>query len=536
MRKTLALLLSLLMVIGLVGSAMAADSKYYGGYDDMIESTIVVYQRGNQGDAANIWWWDFCREYFGIDFKVTQVTSASDHKSVAFASGDMSDVFYQMFISSSQAVEQGEVNGNLIALDPYITPEIMPNLSRIYDKHPEYKTLITGGDGHIYSLGSFNDANQPQMTFYINQRWLDEAGLPMATTLDDFTKVMAAFKERKPANEGDIIVPLTGDLGNQPRYLANAFGWTTHAAGYLTAIALKDDVPLFIYADEERFPEFMQLMKDYIAAGYFSSDVFSDQYAGEQTKAQKANDLTGFDQNTSNAINPDEWTAAIPLTSKWKDTPSILRSINAVNCQSFSISSSCAPEKVERLMKWVDWLYDYDNYLMAHWGPSAEETEWHLGLKSGYKATKNEETGLYEYTAAEVEDGTYTSWGDYQNQRIQGIIGGYLGLGFDMFGEGTRATNPRVWKNKVDENYLPYLVDGYPDIRFFDADTNQRITELATDINAYVNETYVKFISGDLEMTDENLATYFQTIKDLGYDEYLKYFTDYYDAYKAALK
>jgi len=24
--------------------------------------------------------------------------------------------------------------------------------------------------------------------------------------------------------------------------------------------------------------------------------------------------------------------------------------------------------------------------------------------------------------------------------------------------------------------------------------------------------------------------------KDLGYDEYLKYFTDYYDAYKAALK
>jgi hypothetical protein len=110
-------------------------------------------------------------------------------------------------------------------------------------------------------------------------------------------------------------------------------------------------------------------------------------------KPRRPNDLTGFDQNTSNAINPDEWTAAIPLTSKWKDTPTILRSINAVNCQSFCISSSCAPEKVERLMKWVDWLYDYDNYLMAHWGPSAEETEWHLGLKSGYKATKNEETG-----------------------------------------------------------------------------------------------------------------------------------------------
>ncbi len=530
MRKTLAILLTLIMVIGLAGVAQA-ESKYYGGYDDVIESTIVVYQRANQGPAEDIWWWDFTEAYFGIKFEVTQVTSASDFKAVAFASGDMPDVFYQMFISSSQVVEQGEVEGNLIALDPYITPEIMPNLSRIYDKHPEYKTLISAGDGHIYSLGSFNNANAPQMTFYINQRWLDEAGLPMAKTLDEFTKVMAAFKAR-----GEDVVPLTGDLGNQPRYLANAFGWTTHAAGYLTSIALKDDVPLFIYADEERFPAFMKLMKEYIDEGYFASDVYSDQYAGEQSMAQKANDLTGFDQTLSGFINPDEMVAAIPLTSEWKDTPSILRSINAVNCQSFSISKSAAPEKVERLMKWVDWLYDYDNYLMAHWGPSAEETEWLLGLKSGYTVTKNEETGLYEYSAAEVEDGTFTTLGDYHNQRIQGIIGGYLGLSYDMFGEGKRLTNPQVWKNKVDEHYLPYLVDGYPDIRFFNAEDNQRITELGTDINAYVNETYVKFISGDLELSDENIAAYFQTIKDLGYEEYVQYFIDYYDAYKAALE
>lgn len=534
MKKTVAVLLSLLMVIGIAGMAQAQEHKYYGGYDDVIDASVVVYQRGNQGPAENIWWWDFCEAYFGIKFEVTQVTSASDFKSVAFASGDMPDVFYQMFMASSQVVEQGEVNGNLIALDEYITPEIMPNLSRIYEKYPEYKTLITAGDGHIYSLGSFNNSNAPWMYFYINQRWLDDAKLPVPKTLDEFTEVMAAFKARPVTNEGDIIVPLTGDLNNQSRYLALAFGWTTHAAGYLTSIALKGDEPLFIYADEERFPDFMRLIRDYVAAGYFSSDAFNDQYAGEQSKAQKANDLTGFDQNLNNAIDPKEWTAAIPLTSKYNPQPQTPRTVNAVNCQSFNISKTCAPEKVERLMKWVDWLYNYDNYLMAHWGPSPEEKEWHLGLKSGYLAEKNEETGLYAYTAEEVKDGTFTSWGDYCNQRIQGIIGGYLGLSYDMFGEGTRVVNPQVWNNKVDENILPYLVEPYPDIRFFDADTNARITELATDINAYVNETYVKFVSGEMEINDENLATYFKTLKDLGYEEYVKYFVDYYAAYKAA--
>ena len=497
---------------------------------DTIKATIAVYQRSSQGDAADIWWWDFCRDYFGIDFEVIQSNDSGTTKSMMFASGDMVDVFYQFFMSSGLVVEQGVTNGNLIPLDEYITPEIMPNLSRIYEAYPEYKSLITAPDGHIYSLGVVQNANDSLMTFYINQRWLDEAGLAMPTTLDEFTEVMAAFKAREelPENEGKTIVPLTGGLGNQPRFIANAFGWITDSAGYLTQIAL-DDVdgqPCFIYADEERFPEFMKVMKDYIAKGYFSADVFDDQYAGNQTAAQKAEDLTGFDQNTSNAIDPNEWTAAIPLTSPWNDTPAIARSYNAINCASFNISSTCDESKVERLMKWVDWLYDYDNYLMSHWGPSAEETEWLCGLKSGYTVTTNDE-GRYVYSCKEVEDGDYTSFGDYQNRRIQGIIGGYLGLNIDMWGEAKRPYNPTKWNNKVDENVLPYLVDTYPNIVFFEADVQERVTELRTDINAYVNENYVAFISGEKEMTDENLAEFFKTIHDLGYDELLGYYIDY---------
>lgn len=536
MKKLVCLLLALVLALGLASAATAEGSKYYGGYDDMIDATIAIYQRSSQGNADNIWWWDFCREYFGINFKVTQLTETGTYKSTAFASGDMPDVFYQLFMSSALVVEQGVTNGNLIALDPYITPEIMPNLSRIYEAYPEYKTTITAGDGHIYSLGIIQNANSPLMTFYYNQRWLDDAGLAVPTTLDEFTEVMAAFKAREelPENEGKTVVPLTGDLGNQPRFIANAFGWVTDSAGYLTAIALKDGVPMFIYADEERFPAFMQVMKDYIAAGYFSADVFDDQYAGNQTAAQKAEDLTGFDQNTSNAIDPKEWVAAIPLTSEYNDTPQIARSYNAINCQSFNISRTCAPEKVERLMKWVDWLYDYDNYLMSHWGPSAEETEYLCGLKSGYIATLDEATGRYNYTAQEILDGEYTSWGDYQNRRTQGIIGGYLGLGVDLFGEGKREDNPPTFNNKVDVNVMPYLVDTYPNIRFFDAAVNTRVDELRTEINAYVNENYVAFISGEKEMTDANLEEFFKTIHDLGYDEYVGYFIDYYEnVYKA---
>ena len=107
-------------------------------------------------------------------------------------------------------------------------------------------------------------------------------------------------------------------------------------------------------------------------------------------------------------------------------------------------------------------------------------------------------------------------------------------LNIDLWGEATRHYNPTKWTNKKDENVLPYLVDTYPNIVFFEADVQERVTELRTDINAYVNENYVAFISGEKEMTDENLAEFFNTIRDLGYDELLGYYIDYYDAYLAA--
>ena len=162
-----------------------------------------------------------------------------------------------------------------------------------------------------------------------------------------------------------------------------------------------------------------------------------------------------------------------------------------------------------------------------HYGPSAEETDILYGLESGYTATLNEE-GRYEWTCAEIENGTYNSFGDYQNLRVQGIIGGYLGLGYDMFEEATREYNPPVYNHDEEEHVLPYLVDGYPDLRFFDAETNERCNELATPINTYVEEQYALFVSGDLEINDENLENFFNTLDGLGYEEYLQIYSDYY--------
>ncbi len=516
MKRFISVLLSIMMLISFASFA-AAEEK------EMIDVTVVVYQRSSQGNAEDIWFWDYAKEAFGINFIVTQVTSASDYKALTFVGGTMVDLYYQMFVSSGEQIEYGS-QGLIYDLAPYTTPEIMPNLNRIWDAHPEYKALWTTGNGEIWSLGAFNNANSSAMSFFINEAWLKDAGLELPETLDDLDVVLAAFKER-----GEDVVPMTGDLGNIPRMIANAFGWTTYGASYLTTIAMLDDQPIFIYGDRERFVPFMQKMNEYWNAGYFSVNLFDDQYAGTETSAQMASNLTGINQNTSGAANIQDWVSMKPLTSEWNDTPKMPRTFGVVNNQSFVISKNCDESKIERLMQFADWHYNYDNYLLQHWGPSAEETDILYGLKSGYTTSVNPDTGLLVYTAQEVIDGDYTSWGDYNNRRIQPIIGGYVGLTYDMFGDATRQYNPPTYAKGVEENMLPYLVDTrYPEIRFFTADVNARVGELATQINSYVTGEYAKFVHGDIEFTEENIDNFYATLESLGYEEYLGIYTDYY--------
>ena len=42
-------------------------------------------------------------------------------------------------------------DGTIIAVDDLID-QYMPNLKKILDENPEYRTLITAPDGHIYSF------------------------------------------------------------------------------------------------------------------------------------------------------------------------------------------------------------------------------------------------------------------------------------------------------------------------------------------------------------------------------------------------
>ena len=107
--------------------------------------------------------------------------------------------------------------GVILNLEDYIDNN-MPYLQKVFEKYPEYRTMCTDSDGHIWALpwieqlGSEKTAIQTigNMSF-INTKWLNFLGLSMPTTVDEFEQVLMAFRDNAASIkaeygiDGDII-------------------------------------------------------------------------------------------------------------------------------------------------------------------------------------------------------------------------------------------------------------------------------------------------------------------------------------------
>ena len=116
----------------------------------------------------------------------TMSDSLSEQVNIRIAGDQLPDAFMGVGFSNYDIANYG-ADGTCLDLTPYINAEIMPNLTKILDEHPNIRAAITMSDGCIYGLpaaeqmgtaGIGDDEDYsiftiPQFSM-INKRWLDE--------------------------------------------------------------------------------------------------------------------------------------------------------------------------------------------------------------------------------------------------------------------------------------------------------------------------------------------------------------------------
>ena len=152
--------------------------------------------------------------------------SVGEQVNIRIAGGELPDAFMGVGFSNYDLARYGR-DGTFIDLTPYMTAEIMPNLTRILAENPDIHAAITMNDGNIYGLPSaermgtksigkdedYNIFTIPQFSM-INKAWLDDLGLDIPTTLDELHDVLVAFKENDMSakyygHEAGTTIPLS---------------------------------------------------------------------------------------------------------------------------------------------------------------------------------------------------------------------------------------------------------------------------------------------------------------------------------------
>ncbi|WP_029390125.1 extracellular solute-binding protein [Paenibacillus peoriae] len=170
---------------------------------------IEVFERGEAPAGITVtdnYWTRYAQKQFGdpngIELSYVPVPRSEDVQklNVMMASGEVPDI---IFTYDENLVYKYAQQGGLHGLGQLLD-EHGPNLKAYLGKD----TLAYGTfDGKQYAIPA-KRLNVGKYASFIRQDWLDELKLPMPQTTEEVYKTLKAFKEKKPGNSGDQVIPL----------------------------------------------------------------------------------------------------------------------------------------------------------------------------------------------------------------------------------------------------------------------------------------------------------------------------------------
>ena len=192
MRKLLAVVLTLAMLLSMTSFALAAEKPI----------TVTVF-RGDPGDQPtdDNKLYKMIEEEFGIKFEIEFLAGDLDETlGTKIAGEDYPDLF-----DGGNSAEKIIAAGALIDLMPYITEEGTPNLyNHIKDLLPQLvnengELFIIPNYGINYNAQIQNACNGP--AFFIQKQVLEWAGYPQIKTLNEYFDLIEKFIAANPTNE-----------------------------------------------------------------------------------------------------------------------------------------------------------------------------------------------------------------------------------------------------------------------------------------------------------------------------------------------
>ncbi|MEG1946872.1 MAG: extracellular solute-binding protein [Lachnospiraceae bacterium] len=454
-----------------------------------------------------------------IDWTCYTSDQFADKKNLALSSGDnLPDGLFNAGMNNNDLLRYAK-QGVIIPVEDLIT-DYMPNLNQILEENPEYKTMITAPDGHIYSfpwieqLGFGKEAIQAIGDIpYINKKWLDELGLKVPTTTEELTTVLKAFKDKSPEGKKDII-PMSFIVNNgdqDPGFLLGAFGYGDNP----DHIMVTDDKKVICSATQEGYKTGISWLHSLQQENLIDPEAYTQEWSTYVSKGKSGRYGLCFTWDINNIVaNAEDYIPLPCLTGPdgTKNAPRQSQSATSgVDVGRCVLTSAC--QNLELAAKWLDLMYEPLQSVQNNWGTYGEKDKFNIFELKEDKTLAHMDLG--SESPVEVREAQ--------------SVAGPLAIMDDYYGKYTTCPDDAQWRLDILHSiYVPDMKSKYVyPVVFMSREDSELVAQYQTDVEKYVNQKKADWIlNGGVE---KEWDSYLKKVEELGLSQYLEIKQKYLD-------
>ena len=444
-------------------------------------------------------------EETGVDIEFKQQQSVEQFN-LMLSSNDLPDVIETSWSNYPGGPDKAIEEKLILPLNDYIE-EKAPNLSKYFKEHPEVKKACMTDDGKIYMF-PFVRGDKSLLISYgpmVRQDWLEDLGLPLPETMDDWYNMLKAFKTEKHAE-----TPLTMN-GYEFLGFVGAYGAPRNF--------FIDDAGMVKYGPiEENYLAFLKEMNK-----WYSEGLLDRNFTGSDAKIVDSSILNGKAGATTGSLGGGlgKWMSAAteegyalvgtkhPVLHKGEKSQYSCEQ-NVVPGLGASISGSC--KNIDAAFKVLDYAYSEEGKMLYNFGIEGESYE----MVDGYP----------KYTEKIVNNP--------DGEPMAQILSMYV----RSTALGPFVQDPRYYEQYAGKDYQQDALKKWCDtdcakhllpLLSLTAEESKEYAAIMNECKTYEDENTIAFITGTKSFDEWD--SYLEQMKVLGIDKALKIQQDAYERY-----
>ncbi len=427
-------------------------------------------------------------EYTGVRIKFTEVSfmSLSTQFNLYIAAGEYDDMILDvssMYNGGATAAYDDEV---IIDLTDIIE-ENAPDYLAIISSDPQLLKDCKEDDGSILDIKSMYDEAACKNGNLIRKDWLDELGLDVPQTVEQYHDAVLAFK-----TELGVEHPLY--LNSYCETPAHALGAGDFNAGgsSLGYYVVDGVVNCSLLSDE--YKTALQYVSQWYSEGLINEDfafVAMDPNSAD-LKNGIANDqigvwatqLEGIDDYKASASNPNFEVVPMPYLVEHEGEKNHLESFSLIDGSTVSITTQC--EYPEIALQWINYWYTGDGIMMYNYGPE--------GL--AYDLDENGEVVVHD-DVINNDLGVDLSSILRMYSPYGSLFGLYMRGRLNAYQSPLQIDSADVWTDSIDGAYV------VPSGVKLTADESSELSLISSDLCTYASERIAQYVVGDLNFEED---------------------------------